>query len=422
MEPVGDAQFGYAADDVVEHVAAAGHDEPHARHPLEHLGRRLDEVVRSFLVGDASQKRDDLVVHGALLLFGLLRSEPYRVVYRDDLFGRNAVFVDDDAAREVAHRHDAVGRFHSGAFDGVDLLVDAFAAAVELGGVHVHDERLARYALGGDAGVVGQPVVRVDQVELPFQIAGHLCGDHRIAGHLFHQVGAVFAGKFESLLPQVAAGGDPARAAVFLRARLELFGRDVGDHVGVDADESQLVPDVFVPAVAVEGFHVAGIDHLHEPLVFVTVGFRDDEDHLRAVFGEASGQSVRCRSQTSRYVGREFPSEHQYSHLFVFIAFNSLSVVFFPCEGRCVSPVPCRPVPGPFTGRRPPVAVGRMPPERGGRFGTVYARFVPKPSRGVIFSFRILRSSARCEEPLPRSMPAKRHLWDGGAGRRRIFH
>ena len=47
-----------------------------------------------------------------------------RQVHRDDLFGGNAVAVDDDVAREVRNGDHAVGGVHAGPLDGVDLRVD----------------------------------------------------------------------------------------------------------------------------------------------------------------------------------------------------------------------------------------------------------------------------------------------------------
>ena len=92
---------------------------------------------------------------------------------------------------------------HAGAFDGVDLRVDVLARTVVFRGVHVHYERFSGDALGGDARIVGEPVVGVDHVELPFQILGHLRGDHGIAGDLLHEVGAVLARKGVALFPGI---------------------------------------------------------------------------------------------------------------------------------------------------------------------------------------------------------------------------
>lgn len=56
MEAVGDPQLGHAPHHMVHQIARAGHDETHVRNPLQHLGRSLDEIIGTFLVGDASQE------------------------------------------------------------------------------------------------------------------------------------------------------------------------------------------------------------------------------------------------------------------------------------------------------------------------------------------------------------------------------
>ena len=92
-------------------------------------------------------------------------SEVHGIVHGHDLGGIDAVFVDDDVAREVADRDHAVGRLHAATLDGVHAGVHHIVgAAVERGRVHMDDERLAGQLLGGDAGQVGQPVVGVDDV------------------------------------------------------------------------------------------------------------------------------------------------------------------------------------------------------------------------------------------------------------------
>ena len=313
MEAVGDAQPGHAADDVVHHVARTGHHEADIGYAFEHLGGRLDEVVGPLLVGDAAQEGDDLVLHAALGRLGRVLGEAHGVVHRDDLLGGDAVLVDDYVAREVRHGDHPVGGHHAGPLDGVDLRVDVLAAAVVLRGVHVHDERLARDALGGDAGVVGEPVVGVDHVELPLQVAGHLGCDHRIAGHLLHEVGAVFAREGVALLPGVGRRpGLLSRLDILLMVALVLFGRDVGHHVGIDVDERHLLQHVVRSAAgrAVERLHVAGVDHMDEALVLVAVGVRNHERHVDAVAGQTPRHAVACRSQATRDVGRKLPTEH----------------------------------------------------------------------------------------------------------------
>lgn len=157
--------------------------------------------------------------------FALACGEPHGIVYRHDLVGRDAVAVDDDVAREVRNGDHPVCGMHACTFDGVDLRVDVLAAAVVFRGVHMHDQRLARYALGGDTGVVGEPVVGVDHVELSFEVPGHLRGDHGVARHLLHEVGAVLAREGVALFPGIGRRpGLPPRLDVLLVVGLVLLG------------------------------------------------------------------------------------------------------------------------------------------------------------------------------------------------------
>ena len=239
--------------------------------------------------------------------------EAHGVVHRHDLPGRNAVAVDDDAAREVRDGDHPVGGLHAGALDGVNLRVDVLSAAVELRGVHVHHQRFARDAFGGDSGVVGEPVVGVDHVELPLQVAGHLRGDHGVTGDLLHEVGAVFSREGVALFPRVGRRpGRLARFHVFFVVGIVLFGRDVGDHVRVDLDERHPAQHVVraAPGRTVQGLHVAGVHHARETLVLVAVGVGYDERDVHAVARQPAGHSVAGRSQPSRNMGRKLPTEH----------------------------------------------------------------------------------------------------------------
>ena len=191
VETVGDTERRHTPDYVVHQVAASGHDETDVRDPSEHLRRRFDEVIRPLLVGDASQKGHDFVVQAAYRLALVVLRKTDGIVDGNHLFGRNAVLRYDDVACQVAYGYHPVGSLHARPFDVVDGAVDVFAAAVELRGVHVYHERFARHGFGRHAGIVGEPVVGVDDIEFARQVAGYLRGHRGVAGHLFHQVGAV---------------------------------------------------------------------------------------------------------------------------------------------------------------------------------------------------------------------------------------
>lgn len=234
-------------------------------------------------------------------------------MHRHDLFGRNAVAVDDDVAGKVRNGDHAVRGVHARTFDGVDLRIDVLAAAVVFRGVHVHDERLARHALGGDAGVVGEPVVGVDHVELPFEVLGDLRGHHGVTGHLLHEVGAVLSRKGVTLFPCVGRGPDLlTRFYIAFVVDLVLFGGDVGHHVRVDVDERHFFENVVgsAPGRTIESLHVAGVHYVRETLIFIAVSVGNHERDVYVVARQTARHAVARRSKTARDVGRELPTEH----------------------------------------------------------------------------------------------------------------
>ena len=329
MEPVGNPQLGDAPDHMDQHIAAARHDETDVRQPFEHFGRRLDEIVGAFLVGDPPEERHDLILHVPFALPGIPLVETHRIVHGHDFVRRNPVFLDHDVARQVAHGNHAVGGFHAGPFDVIDRLVDMLAATIELGRVHVYHQRLAGHPFGGDPRIVGQPVVRMDHIELPGPIPGDLRGDHRIARHFLHQVRPVFSGKSIALFPYVVSPGQLPGFAELPRIIVELLGRHIGHHIGIHMDKRQLLPNFFLPRIVRGHFHVARVDDPYETAVLVPVSLRHHEDHSDVVLGQSPGQSVACSSQSSRDMRRKFPSEHQYSHLlYGFYYFISIQFVF----------------------------------------------------------------------------------------------
>ena len=167
VETVGYAQTRHTAYHMVHHIARTGHDETYVGHALEHLGRSLDKVIGTLLIGDAAEERYDLVVDAALGGYALALGKAHGIVYRDNLVGRNAVAVDDDLAREVRHGNNLVGGHHARTLDGVGLGIDILTRTVVLRSVHVHHQRLARHTLGGNAGKVCQPVVGMDNAQPP---------------------------------------------------------------------------------------------------------------------------------------------------------------------------------------------------------------------------------------------------------------
>ncbi len=78
----------------------------------------------------------------------------------------DAVFVDDSLARQVTHGDNMVSVMHTVEFDSEHRRVYVAARAVEVGGVYVNHQRLARHLLGVNACGICKPVMGVDDVEL----------------------------------------------------------------------------------------------------------------------------------------------------------------------------------------------------------------------------------------------------------------
>ena len=106
--------------------------------------------------------------------------------------------------------------------------------------MHVDHQGFPGEFLGGDAGVVAEPVVGVDYVKFVLALHGDGSTNHGVAGHLFHEVGAVLAGEFVFL---AIAYGEVLHLALFLFLDEfgELLGVCVRYHVGADVNELHFV-------------------------------------------------------------------------------------------------------------------------------------------------------------------------------------
>ena len=61
---------------------------------------------------------------------------------------------------------------------------------------------------------------------------------------------------------------------------------------------------------SVKRLHVTGIQDVRESLILVAVGMGYYECYVDIVACQPAGHPVTCRSQTTRDVGRELPTEH----------------------------------------------------------------------------------------------------------------
>lgn len=165
---VSDAFFSCEADDFAHFVTTTGHDEFYIVPLTEDFFGSLDEVLGTFLHGDAAEEEDNAIVFGDGL--GAFRLEwcddtvVDAVVNNVDFFCGDVVAVNEDRFGEMRNSDDACGGLHAITLDGVDGLVDVFTGTIELGGVDMGDEGDAEQLCDLRACRVGEPVVSMDDV------------------------------------------------------------------------------------------------------------------------------------------------------------------------------------------------------------------------------------------------------------------
>ena len=228
----------------------------------------------------------------------------------DNLGGIYSVAGDDDVACEVTHGHNFIGHLHTPLLDSEDAGVDVVhASAVEGGGVNVDHKGLSGEFLGGDAGVICEPVVGVDYVKLVLSLHCDRAAHHGVAGDLFHEVGAVLARELEFL---AITDGEVLylTAFFFFYQTAEFLRVCVRDHVGTDVDELDLVKEL------IHGFrhgiygNVRGVYDGCGALVFISGGRRHYKEGFYAVVGEALHNAFTSSTETACDVGRKLPSKH----------------------------------------------------------------------------------------------------------------
>ena len=340
-------QGRHAVHNAVKHVARPGHDKVHTRVVLQNQTGGFHKIFRAFLVGYAPQKRYDFTLgrgfarggscfrgcsgFATLDRVGFARFKDarghtngfvyggkgfggtrlYGVIDRMHLFGRNTIAVNNNIAGVVAHGNNAVGRHHAATFDIKHAGIDVFAATVKFGGVYVNHQGFAAYLLGGNTGHVGKPIVGVNHVEL--MLRSHGGGHHRIAFHLFHQVLAILTRKLEFALGRKFAYGQGAALHSVVQGEIVVQAH-VGNQVRPDFDVGKILPPILIHRVSQIHLHLVGRHHAGHALVFVAIEFGGREDDFRALRQQTATHAVARCSQAARDMGRELPTEHQYSH------------------------------------------------------------------------------------------------------------
>ncbi len=322
MEPVGDSEPCDVTYGTVHHVAASGHDKPHVRGPLEHLGSSLDEIFRTFLESYSAKEGHHLVLDSPLDLQVVPAAEIHGIVHRHDLGRIDAVLAYDYVSGKVADGYDLVSSLHTVFLYRIAPGVDVVrAAAVERGGVHMHHERLPGHLLGGDAGIISKPVMGMDHVELILVLHGDRASHHCVSCHFLHQIGSILPGELE-LLTILDAEILDLMASLLFDHVMELLRIEVRYHVGPDMDELYLVEEVLDIHVFTHRYRdIAGIDDPGDGGIFVTCCRRHHENRIDPVVREAFHYSVAGSTETACDMWRELPAEHQHSHILVLPVF-----------------------------------------------------------------------------------------------------
>ena len=273
VESVRDAPFCREIDHLVHHVSRSRHAESDVARAMEHQAGRLDEIFRSLLHGDASEKRHDLLLApmvGPWQGRHLRLERIDRVVDREDLARVLVILVDDRLPRQFAHAHDAVGVVHAVLLYRIDRGVDLSARPVEVGGVDVYAERLSAHRYDG---------VVVD---------------------LLVEVGRVSACKLHG--------------SQFVDVHVAEVGIDMVAQPVVVVGRHQSAEPLLHEAIV----HVAPYDrhavHGHDPavgLVLVAKGMRQTERDIDVALRVESLRDAEVgRRQSAIYVGRILPSKH----------------------------------------------------------------------------------------------------------------
>ena len=222
----------------------------------------------------------------------------YGIVHGGYLAWVDTVFLYHCPPRQVRHAHDMVSLLHTTFLDSEYRRVHITARAVEIGGVHVYHERLARNLLSKHTGGVGQPVVRVDNIKVQ-RVCQHGCHCLVVANLLNEVIGVASR---EAHTTEVV-GADAAVVVANTIAQVEiLFGRHLAFHALL-----HIVVVVLFPY----NRHAVRTDNLQERLVFIAPRLRDDEGDVHiGLLRHTARQTVTGSTQTAQDMRGKLPSEH----------------------------------------------------------------------------------------------------------------
>ncbi len=196
----------------------------------------------------------------------------------------DSVFVNHGLPRQVAHAHDVVRLVHASFLDGVHSRVHIASAAVEIRRMHVDYQRFARNVFGKNAGGIGQPVVRVDNIKVE-RVRQHRC-HCLVVSYLLYQVVGIASG--EPHTAQIVRADSPI--VVFdAVSEVEIF---LGRHFSFHA-----LTDVVVAVLFPHNRHAIRPDDSQKRLVLIAPRLGDDKRDMHiGLLRHAARQSVTRRT------------------------------------------------------------------------------------------------------------------------------
>ena len=110
----------------------------------------------------------------------------YSIVDGSDLVGADAILLYNRLACEIAHGYNMVGIVHAILLDIEHRGIHITATAVKIGSMNMYHKGLACHLLGVDAGRIGEPVVRVDDIKV--DCAGYHSCHYRVVVDFLKQI------------------------------------------------------------------------------------------------------------------------------------------------------------------------------------------------------------------------------------------
>ena len=179
----------------------------------------------------------------------------------------------------------------------IDGGVHLAAGTVEVRGMDMDAEGLSTHHFGMDASWIGQPVVRMDEVEL-LASCQHACNDGEVVD-FFVQVAWIASGE--------ANAAHVVESLQVVEVRIEMVTEAV---VVLCRMTDEAVLDVVVPDIAPNDGHLAHVDYLEEVLLFSCRLWHTEGRLHVPLQAQSLSDAVACNCKAAVYLGRKLPSEH----------------------------------------------------------------------------------------------------------------